>query len=322
MAVREMPMAKRQRCGPTWMDQLSECAAEAREQLCSAVQSRVDAVLTAQCALETTSTLRLLSIGSGDGALEAELVRRTKSRRKMHVTIVEPSAERADEAEDALRAAGVHTFRTVRKTFARSIPTLLGKPYDIVLLSHSLYFLGECDATRLVALAEARKLATAGGRVIVILASELGVGGLMTALCEEQARHPSTSDGGVRVEVPTQGVPVPPPRPFVAEELLSALKRAPLSDLSDEFAHFCKAAPAALVRWHIDLNLRGVRDDEATLCCALAFLLDMDAETFAAQPAGVMRNVTRYFRDAIGAEDGLLRDQTLLLEWTDGRSGL
>lgn len=315
-----LPAAKRQRREPTWLDQLSECAADAREQLCSAVQSRVDAVLTAH--EDTEMTLQVLSIGSGDGTLEAELVRRTKFRRTVHVTIIEPSTERATEAEDALRAAGVHSLTTLRTTFERALPTLLSKPYDIVLLSHSLYFLGECDATRLLALAEARKLAAPGGLVMVILASVQGVGGLMTELYEEQAAaerveetrrmRPRGAAGGA---VPTHRTLLS--RPFVAEELLSALERAPLADLSDdhEFAHFCKASPAGLVRWHIDLNLRGVRDDEATMRCALAFLLDMDAETFAAQPPGVIRNVATYFRDSIGV-DGLLRDQTLLLEWT------
>ena len=338
---------------PSWQAQLSVSASQARRQLCTALISRCACIAMEKESGDNHDILTILSVGAGDGWLEAAIAASLQQeqpggakahRQRVRVTVVEPSAALARAAALALAAHGALDSTAADVlccTFNAALPLLGSRTFDVVLLSHSLYFLGVDDAARACALRSAQRLVVAAdhGRLLVVLASRVGVGELCIALEGEKAIERTriaiaianaaneTASTAATDEACTSAAAssssssssssLPLPCSTLAAAAAAALEpwaEAPFVAESVTTPAF--PLPLRVEKWRTALDCRGAQDNVGDAQSTLAFLLDLDdgLATLKALPRRVQSALTGLFLDTLTSDD-VLNDISVLLEW-------
>ena len=338
---------------PSWQAQLSVSASQARRQLCTALISRCACIAMEKESGDNHDILTILSVGAGDGWLEAAIAASLQQeqpggakahRQRVRVTVVEPSAALARAAALALAAHGAldsPAADVLCCTFNAALPLLGSRTFDVVLLSHSLYFLGVDDAARACALRSAQRLVVAAdhGRLLVVLASRVGVGELCIALEGEKAIERTriaiaianaaneTASTAATDEACTSAAAssssssssssLPLPCSTLAAAAAAALEpwaEAPFVAESVTTPAF--PLPLRVEKWRTALDCRGAQDNVGDAQSTLAFLLDLDdgLATLKALPRRVQSALTGLFLDTLTSDD-VLNDISVLLEW-------
>ena len=339
---------------PSWQAQLSVSASQARRQLCTALISRCACIAMEKESGDNHDILTILSVGAGDGWLEAAIAASLQQeqpggakahRQRVRVTVVEPSAALARAAALALAAHGALDSTAADVlccTFNAALPLLGSRTFDVVLLSHSLYFLGVDDAARACALRSAQRLVVAAdhGRLLVVLASRVGVGELCIALegekaiertriaiaianaANETASTAATDEACTSAAASSSSSSSSSSLPLPCSTLAAAATAAALEPWAEApFVAESVTTPAfplplRVEKWRTALDCRGAQDNVGDAQSTLAFLLDLDdgLATLKALPRRVQSALTDLFLDTLTSDD-VLNDVSVLLEW-------
>lgn len=338
---------------PSWQAQLSVSASQARRQLCTALISRCACIAMEKESGDNHDILTILSVGAGDGWLEAAIAASLQQeqpggakahRQRVRVTVVEPSAALARAAALALAAHGALDSTAADVlccTFNAALPLLGSRTFDVVLLSHSLYFLGVDDAARACALRSAQRLVVAAdhGRLLVVLASRVGVGELCIALegekaiertriaiaianaANETASTAATDEACTSAAASSSSSSSSSSLPLPCSTLAAAAAAALVPWAEAPFVAESVTTPAfplplRVEKWRTALDCRGAQDNVGDAQSTLAFLLDLDdgLATLKALPRRVQSALTGLFLDTLTSDD-VLNDISVLLEW-------
>ncbi len=133
-------------------------------------------------------TVRVLSVGCGDGTLDAVLAAGLTGA-GVAVTFdgIEPFAGSADRWEQAMSTLPGVTSRVTRGTLDEHVARHTDDaPYDVVLAVHSLYYVADLPG----ALATAYDLVAPGGELVVLHAPRAALNALVTQLAPRASGHP------------------------------------------------------------------------------------------------------------------------------------
>jgi precorrin-6B methylase 2 len=228
---------------------------------------------------------RILSIGAGTGAFELELMQLLDWRPSLYVA-VEPNPQHAEALEQNCRQADMDAFHIVEDYFTSSSPsskTMLngGPPFDVILLSHSFYYLPNPDQ---IMERFQKELLAKDGVVLALIQTE----GIVTTLCHEF--------------LPRLEFPAPPPQNYLLTDCILAEKLQKQRGGLKLEMHRAKSY----------LNITNI--SSSCLAMVLSFILQTDIQHFPED----LRHEIYCFIDSIAELEGnerILRHDTALMIW-------
>lgn len=147
------------------------------------------------------TSMRVLSVGAGDGRLDAAVVGallEAEPGLSVSWTCVEPLPGSASACRARLELAGPSTRRRVEVRVCAFEDLAEPGPFDVVTFVHSLYYVGDVTA----ALGRAAELLPPTGRLLLAHAPRAGLNALGTALAPALHGHPQwwseTTHGALR----------------------------------------------------------------------------------------------------------------------------
>lgn len=163
----------------------------------------LSAWLAGRVAARAGGPTRVLSIGAGDGAVDAVVARvLTASGCPVRYQAVEPHPGSAQRWAAAMRAVPGVRARVQQATFeGAALPDEGG--FDVVLFVHSLYYVPDLAG----ALARAHALLAPGGELVVLHAPREGLNELVTLLAPPSSGHPQWFAEQVAAALTALGLP-------------------------------------------------------------------------------------------------------------------
>ncbi len=162
--------------------------------------------LGARLAARRGRAVRVLSVGCGDGTLDAVLATGlAEGGGPVTYDGIEPYAGSADSWERAMSALPGVTSQVSRGTLAEHVDHLSGdrERYDVVLAVHSLYYVPDVAK----ALEDLLRLVADGGELIVLHAPLAALNALVTQLAPRSSGHPQWFSEVVAAAIAARGEP-------------------------------------------------------------------------------------------------------------------